>query len=329
MIESALTRRALLAAGAAVTAAPALGQECAPPGPAPHDKGPAVFLDYDQAELDAAYDQDFYQPHTGQVNRRLAELSFRARERLGSPERVAYGATPAETLDIFRTSAPRAPVFVFLHGGVWQYLSARDAAYPAEMFVDAGAHYVAVEFANVRTVGGDLGVLGAQVRNAVAWVRHNAGSFGADPGRIYVGGHSSGGHLAAVVLVTDWESGFDLPADTVRGGLCISGMFDLAPVRLSWRRAFIDFTDEMEEAMSPQRHLGRLNAPVVVACGTLETPEFQRQSHDFAAAVEAAGKPVELVDALSHYHQDMAESLGNPYGVVGRAALSLMGLSRS
>ena len=160
MAGTEVTRRTLLAAGAAVAAAPALGQECAPPGPAAHEKGPAVFLDYDQAELDAAYDQDFYQPHTAQVNRRLAELSFRARERLGSPERVAYGGTPPETLDIYRSSAPRAPVFVFLHGGVWQYLSARDTAYAAEMFVGAGAHYVAVEFANVRTVGGDLGVLG-------------------------------------------------------------------------------------------------------------------------------------------------------------------------
>lgn len=329
MGESHLSRRGLIAAGAAALAGPALAQECAPPGPAPHAKGPVVFGDMDQAELDAAYDQEFYQPHTGQVNRRLAELSFRVRERLGSPQRVAYGPTPAETLDIYRSSAPRAPIFVFLHGGVWQHLSARDAAYPAEMFVDAGAHYVAVEFADVRRVGGDLGVLGAQVREAVAWVRRNAESFGGDPERIHVGGHSSGGHLAAVVLVTDWEAEFGLPPDTVRGGLLVSGLYDLAPVRLSWRRGFIAFTDEMEAAMSPARHLGRLNAPVVVAYGTLESPEFQRQSRDFAAAVAAAGKPVETVEAFSHFHQDMAESLGNPYGIVGRAALALMGLGRA
>ena len=69
------------------------------------------------------------------------------------------------------------------------------------------------------------------------------------------------------MLVTDWEGEFGLPADTVKGGLCISGIYDLAPVRLSWRRAFIDFTDEMEGAMSPQRHLDRLNAPLVVTYG--------------------------------------------------------------
>ena len=74
-----------------------------------------------------------------------------------------------------------------------------------------------------------------QVRRAVAWVRRNAQSFGGDPERIYVSGHSSGGHLAGVVLTTDWRKDFDLPADTVKGGLCCSGMFDLKPVRL--RRA--------------------------------------------------------------------------------------------
>ena len=130
------------------------------------------------------------------------------------------------------------------------------------------------------------------------------------------------------MLVTDWEGEFGLPADTVKGGLCMSGIYDLAPVRLSWRRAFIDFTDEMEEAMSPQRHLDRLNAPLVVTYGTLGSPEFQRQSRDFAAAVEAKGTPEEL-SRPSHFHQDIAESVGNPYGIVGRSALSLMGLTRA
>ena len=77
-----------------------------------------------------------------------------------------------------------------------------------------------------------------------------------------------------VVLTTDWARDFDLPADTVKGGMCCSGMFDLKPVRLSARRHYINFSDEMEEALSPQRHLGDLNAPLIVAYGTLETPEF-------------------------------------------------------
>ena len=107
----------------------------------------------------------------------------------------------------------------------------------------------------------------------------------------------------------------------------MSGMYDLKPVRLSKRSSYVKFTDKMEDAMSPQRHLERLNAPIIVTYGTNETPEFQRQSRDFAAAVKAAGKPVELVEAFSYNHFEMGELLGHPYGPNGRAALKLMKLS--
>jgi len=165
-----------------------------------------------------------------------------------------------------------------------------------------------------------------QVRRAVAWVHRNAQSFGGDPNRIYVSGHSSGAHLAGVVLTTDWRKEFNLPADTVKGGLCCSGLFDLKAVRLSARSAYVKFTDEIEQALSSQRHLDNLNAPVIVAHGTLETPEFQRQSRDFAAAVKAAGKPVQLVVGEGYNHFEIVETLANPYGLLGRAVLEQMKL---
>lgn len=156
---------------------------------------------------------------------------------------------------------------------------------------------------------------------------HNARSFGGDPNRIYLSGHSSGSHLAGVVLTTDWRKEFNLPSDTVKGGLCCSGMFDLKPVRLSARSKYVAFTDEIEEALSPQRHLNQLHAPLILAYGTFETPEFQRQSRDFAAAVKAAGKPVKLLVAEDYNHFEIIETLANPYGLVGRAALEQMGLT--
>jgi arylformamidase len=70
-----------------------------------------------------------------------------------------------------------------------------------------------------------------------------------------------------------------------------------------------------------------LRAPVIVTYGKNETPEFQRQNRDFAAAVKGAGKPVELIEAVGYNHFEMGESLGNPYGPNGRAALKLMKLS--
>jgi arylformamidase len=111
----------------------------------------------------------------------------------------------------------------------------------------------------------------------------------------------------------------------VKGGLCCSGIFDLKPVRLSARNAYVTFTDEMEQALSPQRHLDKLTAPVIVAYGTLETPEFQRQTREFAAAVKAAGKPVEFFVGEGYNHFEMQETMANPFGLCGRPALEQMG----
>ena len=129
-----------------------------------------------------------------------------------------------------------------------------------------------------------------------------------------------------MVLISDWVKDFGLPPDVVKGALCASGMFDLKPVRLSARSRTIDFTDEMEEDLSPQRHPDKFNTPVIVAYGTLETPEFQRQSRDFAAALKSADKSVQLIVGEGYNHFEILETLGNPYGVLGRAVLSQMNL---
>ena len=321
-----LTRRAILGSATAMITAPALAQECRL-GPPEHHKGPTVFMGYDQLELDAAYDQDYYEPLSRQTYARLASNSEAVRARIGAPRRVAYGPTEIEKLDIYRTNRPRAPIFVMIHGGNWVVGEPRNFGYAAEMFITAGAHYVVPDFASVRDVGGDLGVMAAQVRRAIAWVYKNATTFDGDPDRLYVGGHSSGGHLCGVALVTDWEKDFGVPATVLKGGLAMSGMYDLAPVRLSWRRSYVNFTDAMADSMSAQRHIDKLNAPIIVSYGTFETPDFQRQSRDFAAAVRAAGKPVQLIEALNYTHATNLESLGHPYGPNGRAALALMKLA--
>jgi arylformamidase len=242
------------------------------------EKGPPVFLDYDQAALDAAYDQAAFAPNREQLIKRRIRDSELTRLRIGEPERIAYGQAEIERLDIYRTKRDAAPVFVFIHGrGAWRSGRSKDFATPAEMFLAAGAHYVVPDFAWVQDVGGSLMVLADQVRRAIAWVYRNAVRFGIDATQLYVGGQSSGGHLAAVALTTDWTSDFGLPADIIKGGMCISGMYDLMPVGLSARNAYVAFDDATVAALSPIRHLDRLHAPVIVAYGTCETPEFQRQ----------------------------------------------------
>jgi len=291
------------------------------------ETGLPVFLDYDQAALDSAYDQAAYAANREQLIERRIRDSAKVRGRIGEPERVAYGTAEIERLDIYRAGHDAAPVFVFLHGGAWRSGRSKDFAGPAEMFLAAGAHYVVPDFAWVQDVGGSLMVLADQVRRAIAWVFQNIARFGGDPNRLYLGGQSSGGHLAAVALTTDWRRDFALPADIIKGGVCISGMYDLTPVRLSARSRYVAFDDTTVAALSPIRHLDRLQAPLVVAYGTRETPEFQRQNREFAAAVEAAGKRVRLVVGEHYNHFELPETLGNPYGLLGRAALDLMGLT--
>lgn len=324
-----IARRDFLGAGAAlagvVAASPLRAQQPLATA-APRVKGPLVWLEMDQAELDAAYDQSKYAPNLPQITKRYATNSEAVRSRLGAPLRFAYGPTTIEGLDVYATKRPKAPINVFIHGGAWRTDLAKDYAFLAELFMHAGAHLVVPDFVWVQDAGGSLMPMADQVRRAVAWVHRNAQRFGGDSNRIYVSGHSSGGHLAGVVLTTDWRKEFNLPADTVKGGLCCSGMFDLKPVRLSARSAYVKFTDEIEEELSSQRHVENLNAPVIVAYGTLETPEFQRQSRDFAEAVKVAGKLVQVLVADGYNHFEIIETLANPYGLLGRAALEQMKL---
>jgi arylformamidase len=219
-------------------------------------------------------------------------------------------------------------VFLFFHGGGWISGDAAGAGAYAEPFVARGGTFVAPDFSPVDRAGGDLNVLAEQVRRAVAWVWTNAPAFGADRDRLYVGGHSSGAHLCSLALVTDWLAR-GLPADAIKGGLCMSGMFELEPYRRSERRRYVRFTDTVVEELSSLRHVDRLRAPVVVTYGTDEGQDFQNQSRTFAAAIERAGKPVELIAATGYDHFEMGESLANPYGPNGRAALAMMRIDRA
>jgi arylformamidase len=289
-------------------------------------KGPRVWLDMDQQELDDAYDQIVYAPNRDQVGKRRVFNSERARAVIGAPERVAYGPTEIEQLDIYRSRRPNAPVNVFVHGGAGRANRAADYAFLAEPFVTAGAHYVILDFTNVDDAGGSLFPMVEQVRRAVGWVYKNAKSFGGDPSRLYLSSHSSGSHIGGCVVTHDWRK-HDLPADILKGATLSSGMYDLEPVRLSKRSKYVKFTDEMAEALSAMRHLDKLNTPLILAHGSYETPEFQRQTRDFHAAVKAAGKPAELLVGEGYNHFEMLETLANPYGLLGRAALGQMGLT--
>jgi arylformamidase len=325
--DAQITRRTVTAAAAtaAVTlglkSEPAQAQRCPAP---PRQKGPIVWRDMDQQELDDAYDQAVYAFNRDYIAERRAANNEKVLAIIGRPERVAYGPADIEKLDIYRTRAPNAPIAVYIHGGAWRGGVSGQVAYMAEPFIKAGAHFVPIEFNNVLETGGDLFPMVDQLRRATAWVYRNARSFGGDPNRLFLIGHSSGAHLGSCVVITEWEKQ-GLPRDLLKGALLGSGMYDLKAPRLSKRSDYVKFTDAMEHELSAQRHLDRIHTPLILTYGTLETPEFQRQSREFYEALKAAGKPVQLHVGTSYNHYETQESMGNPYGFMGRPALEMLG----
>ena len=324
-----ISRRTLVAGAAAGTLAlaadPVAAQRC-PPAVA-RTKGPAIFRDLDQLDIDEGYDNDVYAFNSKTINERRVFNNRIAQSVLGKPERVKYGPAEIERVDIYKAKQPNAPVMIFIHGGSWRGGRAEQFTVYAEPFVKAGANFVVIDFTNVGETDGDIFPMADQVRRAVAWTYRNAKSFGANPDALYLISRSSGSHLASCVLITEWEKQ-GLPRNILKGAVMGSGMYDLAPVRLSKRSSFVKFTDAMVQDLSAMRHIDKIHTPVVIGVGALETPEFQRQAREFAAALKAAGKPHELIVAAGYNHYEVGETIGQPYAVLGRAAMDMMGLNK-
>jgi arylformamidase len=324
-----ITRRTLVAGaaagGLALAAAPAQAQRCPPVGA--RTKGPAVYRDLDQLDIDEGYDNDVYAFNSKTINERRVYNNRIAQSVIGKGERVKYGEAEIERVDIYKAKQPNAPVMIFIHGGSWRGGRAEQFTVYAEPFVKAGANFVVVDFTNVGETKGDIFPMVDQVRRAVAWTWRNAKSFGGNPDALYLISRSSGSHLASCILITEWEKQ-GLPRNILKGAVMGSGMYDLAPVRLSKRSSFVKFTDAMVEDLSAMRHIDKIHTPVVIGVGALETPEFQRQAREFEAALKAAGKPAELIVAPGYNHYETGETIGQPHAVLGRAAMDMMGLNK-
>lgn len=253
---------------------------------------------------------------------RYQSQSARVRDALGGRLDVKYGPSPDETLDIFPARSAGAPVHVFIHGGYWRALDKQDFSFVAEPYVAAGVAVVCINYALAPRVTVDEIV--RQTREAVAWTWRNAETFGGDPDRVFVSGHSAGGHLVAVTAATDWSSR-GLPADLVKGGLAISGLFDLQPFLQTSINADIRLDQAGADRNSPIRHLPDRGPSLVVAVGAGESEEFIRQSRDFAAAWRTRGLPGEHLLLPRLHHFDIILELADAKAPLARKMLSLIG----
>jgi arylformamidase len=258
-----------------------------------------VFREYDQKALDDQYEQRAWVPHADEIIRRYAAASDRVRKKLGEPRIERYGPTPPETLDIYGQGKK---AFVFVHGGAWKRQSSREQGFPAEPIIQAGAAYVALNFALLPTV--TLPEMVDQVCRGIDWVASNLSDY------VVLCGHSSGGHLGGCAVTR---------VSGVKAALLVSGIYDLLPVRLSARNDYVRLDERLEREYSPLRHIHRIKCPVTVGWAEKESAEFFRQSKEFA---EKLGAPAIIAKGLNHF--EIIETLADPGSPLGRAALNML-----
>ena len=280
----------------------------------PNDK--KVFLDYTQAELDQAYDQLVWAPHRDAIQADIRKECEAVRQKM-PPRTERYGKSEKQELDVFAPpGATKAPVLVYLHGGAWLRGSRQDTIYPAPAVTGRGVALVVPEFNNVSEV--PLPTMVEQCQEAVEWTMQHAASFGGDPDRVYLAGHSSGAHLASCVLLGD------LP---IKGALLISGLYDLHAPLLSARSKYVKITPQELDAASAMRHLGRICCPVAVAWSVGDSPEFRRQGHVFSLALEGMGRLASRTEVFAPNHFEEPRQLADPDSALSRVLYALMGLS--
>ena len=284
-----------------------------------------VYRGMTQSELDDQYNQHSLVKNSDVFKQRKIAESARVREKLGGLRDIAYGPSRHELLDVFTCGKPGAPTLVFIHGGAWKAGHKDEVSFFAEHFVAAGANCIAVNFALVPEVR-----LQEQVRQAaaaIAWAWRNAASFGGDPEKLYVTGHSSGGHVTGMMMVMRWQAEFGVPDTVLKGAAPFSGMFDLEPVQLSWRNSYLKLTREEALALSPIRRIPDHGMKLVIGYGEGELAEFQRQSRDFAAAWRARFYPCTEIAVPSLNHFEVQQLYGRPDSVITKSILAMMGLA--
>lgn len=240
-----------------------------------------IYKTMDRVALDAAYNNSLAVSNSAELMGDFDVLSERIRRMPEARTGLRYGPAARNLIDYFPAREP-GPVLVFIHGGYWQMRAKESFSFVAQGPLAQGVHVALVGY----TLAPDasLADIVKEVRDAVAWLHAHVAGLGGDPHRIVVSGWSAGGHLAAMCL--------DEPG--VVGGLAISGIYDLAPIQLSYLNEKLGLTLEDVKALSPA--LLPLSAkPLVIAYGDAELPELQNQSRRFFNQRTEAGKPGRLL----------------------------------
>lgn len=265
--------------------------------------GAGLYRGMDKEALDTAFNNSAVVPDLPSIR---ASWAHRSAAALALPNALDqhYGDGPRHRVDLFFASERNAPTLVYMHGGYWQANDKENYRFVAEGPVSAGLNVAVLEYTIAPNIRMDEMV--EEIRLAATWLARNLGTHGADPSRVIMGGHSAGGHLTAMVA--------SMPE--IWCGLAISGLFDLQPIRLSYLNEKLGLDAAEAERNSPLRRLSKKAAPLMIAYGTAELPELQRQSVEFGEAWIGTGLPGEMAPIAGANHFTVVEALARPDGLL-------------
>ena len=278
--------------------------------PATTAKGKA-WESLDRPALDRAYNNSAAVPESGAMFKGWLSRSAKLRAQYPEHLNLAYGPRPRNKIDYY-SAGPMTPVLVFIHGGFWQMRSKDDFAFLAESFLASKI--------SVAMVGYPLGpeaTMDEIVSDAHAAIRYLATEvprLGGDPQRVVVSGWSSGGHLATMVL--------DEPS--LRGGVSISGIYQLEPLVKSYVNDKLHMDVEMARRNSPILLLPKSSKQLDLFAGSAELSEMRRQTADYAGARRAAGLPTQYVEIPDGNHYSVLNSMMNADGAIHQAMVTLL-----
>ncbi|MDN3060103.1 alpha/beta hydrolase [Streptomyces hygroscopicus] len=274
--------------------------------------------------LDAEYNVRAGIPDHEEIFARWTAESERLRASAGERvvQSVGYGDHPNQAFDVYRPVASTGadPLLVFVHGGYWQSLDKSMFGFLAEPYTARGVCFVSLDYRLAPEA--EMDDIVADVRAGVAEIARNAPQFGADPERIFIAGHSAGGHLATTLMATPWEDR-GLPRDLVRGACAISGLYDLEPIQACYLNDKLGMTPETARRNSPLRQAPAHPSPLIVTYGGDESSEFARQQAELVGAWSARGVPCQVVDQADGHHFDAVERLAHD-GPLREAVLAMV-----
>lgn len=254
----------------------------------------------DQWLIDAQFDLENSVPDMTPYVEYAVAASQRVTEEIACELDIPFGPTTAEKLDLFRAQKRGAPILVWIHGGWWRALNRKIFNFTVRGPAQLGFAVVSADYALCPKVS--IPEITRTARAAVVWAYHNAERINGDRNRIYVAGHSAGGHLVGMLGITDWERDYDLPGRLIRGGIPISGLFDLRPFQYSWLQPLIQLTGESALDQSPMFQVPAAGPPMLVTLGAEESLEFHRQSEKFVHAWQSRGLHSRYLDLEDENH---------------------------